>query len=66
MTFPKAWAKCKEMGGYIPCPRDVWDYNQLKDFIRDLYTTKVIQLKQFVINISRLRYMIYRYMIYRI
>lgn len=59
MTFPKAWAKCKKMGGYIPCPRDnIWDYNGLNDFIEDWYTTKVIKPKQFVINISHLPYIL--------
>ena len=43
MTFPKAWAKCQEMGGYIPCPRDSWDYNRLIDFISDWFTTEVSQ-----------------------
>lgn len=44
MTFPKAWAKCKGMGGFIPCPRDNWANNQLNEFIREWYTTKVSQL----------------------
>jgi len=39
MSFPKAWAKCKGMGGYIPCPRDNWANNQLNEFIREYYTT---------------------------
>ena len=41
MSFPKAWAKCKGMGGYIPCPRDNWANNQLNEFIREYYTTIV-------------------------
>ena len=43
MTFPKAWAKCKGMGGYIPCPRDNWANNQLNEFIKKHYTTIVSQ-----------------------
>ena len=43
MTFPKAWAKCKGMGGYIPCPRDNWANNQLNEFIKNHYTTTVSQ-----------------------
>ena len=49
MTFPKAWAKCKGMGGFIPCPRDNWANNQLNEFIRDWYTIKVSQPTQFLI-----------------
>ena len=53
MTFPKAWAKCKGMGGYIPCPRDNWANNQLNEFIREWYTTKVSLPTQFLINFRR-------------
>lgn len=39
MTFPKAWAKCKGMGGYLPCPRNDWGNNDLNEMVKKWYTT---------------------------